>query len=169
MCKKLLLLYLQFLYIYKTTPDLHFKVLLFPRRKDQFCCEVGHFWRKKKCLQYGIQLIFHFVHIIKERISSLNKIETKFGLNTITQMCVLVAQSCLALCNPMDCSPPGSSVHGILQARMLEWVAISFSRGSPWPRDGTRVSWISGRLFTIWDNTDTKEKKFHFFQCLENA
>ena len=41
-----------------------------------------------------------------------------------------VAQSCLTLCNPVDCSPPGSSVHGILQARILEWVAISFSRGS---------------------------------------
>ena len=43
---------------------------------------------------------------------------------------VLVAQSCPTLCHPMDCSPPGSSVHGILQARILEWVAISFSRGS---------------------------------------
>ena len=43
-----------------------------------------------------------------------------------------VAQSCPALCNPVDCSPPGSSVHGILQARVLEWVAISFSRGSAW-------------------------------------
>ena len=48
---------------------------------------------------------------------------------------VLVAQLCLTLCDPMDCSPPGSSVHGILQARILEWVAISFSRGSSQPRD----------------------------------
>ena len=48
-----------------------------------------------------------------------------------------VAQSCPTLCNPMDCGPPGSSVRGLLQARMLEWVAISFSRGSPWPRDWT--------------------------------
>ena len=48
--------------------------------------------------------------------------------------CVLVAQSRLTLCNPMDCSLPGSSVHGILQARTLEWAAISFSRGSSWPR-----------------------------------
>ena len=46
-----------------------------------------------------------------------------------------VAQSCLTLCDPMDCSPPGFSVHGILQARILEWVAISFSRGSSRPRD----------------------------------
>ena len=51
---------------------------------------------------------------------------------------------------PMDCSPPGSSIHGIFQARVLEWVAISFSRGSSWPRDWTWVSRIAGRYFTIW-------------------
>ena len=48
---------------------------------------------------------------------------------------VLVAQSCPTLCDPMDCSPPGSSVHGILQPRILEWVDIPFSRGSSQPRD----------------------------------
>ena len=48
---------------------------------------------------------------------------------------VLVTQSCLTLFDPMDCSPPGSSVHGILQARILEWVAISISRGSSQLRD----------------------------------
>ena len=63
---------------------------------------------------------------------------------------VLVAQWCPTLCDPMDCSPPGSSVHGILQARILEWVVISFSRGSSQPRDGTQVSCIAGRFFTIW-------------------
>ena len=61
-----------------------------------------------------------------------------------------VAQSCLILCNPMDCSPPGFSIHGIFQARVLEWVAISFSRGSSQPRNWTRVSCIAGRHFTIW-------------------
>ena len=64
-------------------------------------------------------------------------------------MCVLVAQSCPILCDPMDCSLPGSSVHGILQARILEWVAISFPRGSSWPRDWTWVSCVAGRCFTI--------------------
>ena len=59
-----------------------------------------------------------------------------------------VAQSCPTLCYPMDCSPPGSSVHGILQARILEWVAISFSRGSSQPGDRTQVSRIAGRRFT---------------------
>ena len=50
----------------------------------------------------------------------------------------------------MDCSPPGSSVHGIFQARILEWAAVSFSRGSSWPMAGTRISCIAGRLFTVW-------------------
>ena len=61
-----------------------------------------------------------------------------------------VAQSCLTLCDPMDCSPPGSSVHGIFQAWILEWVAVSFSRGSSWLRNRIRVSCIIGRRFTIW-------------------
>ena len=60
------------------------------------------------------------------------------------------AQSCPTLCNPMDCSLPHSSVHGIFHARVLEWVAISCSRGSSWPRDWTQVSRIVGRHFTIW-------------------
>ena len=57
--------------------------------------------------------------------------------------CAQSLQSCLSLCNPMDCSPPGSSVYGILQARILEWVAISSSGGSSWPKDWTRVSCVS--------------------------
>ena len=60
------------------------------------------------------------------------------------------AQSCMTFCEPMDCNLPGSSVHGILQARVLEWVATSFSRGSSQPRDQTRVSCIAGRCFTVW-------------------
>ena len=60
-----------------------------------------------------------------------------------------VAQSCLTLCDPVDCSLPGSSVHGILQARILEWVAISFSRVSSQPRDQTQVSRIGGRRFNL--------------------
>ena len=66
--------------------------------------------------------------------------------------CGCGAQLCLTLCNPMDYSPPGSSVQGILQAGILEWAAILFSRASFPPRDQTRVSYvfcISGRFFTI--------------------
>ena len=68
-----------------------------------------------------------------------------------------VAQSCPTLCYPVDCSLPGSSIHGILQARILEWVAISFSRGSSQPRDQTQVSCIAGRCFNLWA---TREKAF---------
>ena len=60
-----------------------------------------------------------------------------------------VTQSCPTLCDPVDCSPPGSSVHGILQARILEWVAISFSKGSSQPRDRTQVFCIAGRRFIL--------------------
>ena len=65
-----------------------------------------------------------------------------------------VTKSCPTLFGtPMDCRPPGSSVNGISQARILKWVAISFSKGSSWPRDQTRVfcvSCIAGRFFTHW-------------------
>ena len=65
-------------------------------------------------------------------------------------VCVRVAQSCLTLCDPMDCSLPVSSVPGILQARILEWVGISFSRGSSQLREQAQVSCIAGRFFTVW-------------------
>ena len=58
-------------------------------------------------------------------------------------LCMLSRLSRVWLCDPMDCSPPGSSVHGILQARILEWVVISFFRESSWPRDWARVSDVS--------------------------
>ena len=61
---------------------------------------------------------------------------------------VLVVQLCPTLWDPMDCSPPGSSVHGLLQARTLEWFAMPSSRGSSRPRDQTQVSHIAGRFFT---------------------
>ena len=68
---------------------------------------------------------------------------------------MLVAQSCPALCNPLDCSLPGPSVHGILQARILEWVAIVFSRGSSQPRDGTRISYIGRWMLCHWATRET--------------
>ena len=65
---------------------------------------------------------------------------------------MLVAQSCPTLCDPMERSPPGSPVHGTLQTRILEWVAIPFSRESSWPRARIRVSCTKGRFFpSLWD------------------
>ena len=63
---------------------------------------------------------------------------------------VSVTQSCLTLCDPMDCGPPGFSVHGVLHTRIVEWVAISFSRDSSQARDQTQVSHIADRFFTVW-------------------
>ena len=61
----------------------------------------------------------------------------------------LVTQPCPSLCDHMDCIPLGSCVHGILQARTLEWVAVPFSRGSSQPRDQTQVSCLAGGFFTV--------------------
>ena len=61
-----------------------------------------------------------------------------------------VAQLCLTLCDPIDCSLPGSSIHGIFQTIVLEWIVISFSKGSSQPKAWTRVSHIVDRCFTVW-------------------
>ena len=80
--------------------------------------------------------------------------------------CCLVTKSCPTVCDPMDCSLPGSSIHGILQARILEWVATAFSRGSgdhsllrgfSRPRGETWVSRVADRFFTIWATRETPE------------
>ena len=64
--------------------------------------------------------------------------------------CCLVTKSFLTLCDSMDYSPAGSSIHGIFQTSILEWVAISFSRGSFWPRDQTRISCTGRRVLYLW-------------------
>ena len=83
----------------------------------------------------------------------------------VTRVCMWVsAHLCPTLCDIIDSSLPGSSVHGIFEARILEWVAIPFSRGSFWPRGQTQVSCIAGRFFTVWA---TKEVQFSsmLWQC----
>ena len=85
---------------------------------------VMHLWDGDPVIQRGE---FEF---ISSRAPPLKPLKVK----------ALVAQSCATLCDPMDCSLPGSSVHGILQARILEWVAILFSKGSSPPRDQIRLS-----------------------------
>ena len=86
--------------------------------------------------------------------------------------CAKLLQSWTTLCNPMDCSLPGSSVNGILQARILEWVANSFSRGSSWPRDQT-VSLtppaLAGRFFTTsatWETSLLSRETLFFSKCV---
>ena len=95
------------------------------------------------------QIIFFFLNITWYREITHEKKESESE----------IAQSCLTLCDPMDCSLPGFSVHRIFQARVPEWVAISFSRGSSWDR--TQVSRIASRRFTIWASfiREAHEKK----------
>ena len=78
--------------------------------------------------------------------------------------CVLVARSCLTPCDSMDCCPPGFSVPGILQARILEWVAIPFCRGSSWPR-GSNPGLLHCRqmLFTVWATREA------IFTCINSS
>ena len=73
-------------------------------------------------------------------------------------LCVLVTQSCPTLWDPMDCSSPGSSVHGIFQAKIQEYVAFPFSRESSQPRDQTQVFHVTGRFFTVWATSEALKK-----------
>ena len=81
------------------------------------------------------------LNIQKTKIMASGPIKVKFESE--------LALLCPTLRGPMDCSPPGSSIHVILQARILEWVSFSFTRGSSWPRDQTQVSRIAGRHFNL--------------------
>ena len=106
--------------------------------------------------------------------SDFNSDSTFFGriYGVIMMVCMhaKLLQLCLVLCDPMDCSPPGSLVRGILQARILMWIAMSSSRGSSWPRDWTCISYISriaGWFFTSEPpgklNNDDKKKYIDTF------
>ena len=87
-------------------------------------------------------------------LSSLLENEWRFR-----EMCErkLAIQSCPTLCDPIDCSLAGSYVPGILKVRLLEWVPMSFSRGSSWPRDRTQGSCTTGRFFTVWAPREARE------------
>ena len=91
--------------------------------------------------QLGHKCLFFFFFSLFE--TGPNKTPTLEGAAIHLCMHAKSLQLCLTLCNPVDCSSPGSSVHGILQAGILEWVAVPSSRGSSRPRDQTRVSHIS--------------------------
>jgi len=76
-----------------------------------------------------------------------------------------ILSSCLTLWDPMDCNPPGYSTHGVFQARILGWDAISFFRGSFPPRDRIQVSCIAGRCFTLWATREAGTILKCFFLC----
>ena len=91
---------------------------------------------------------FNYMNLYSKVMSLLFNMLSRLVILVIKKK--LVTHSCLTLWNPLDCSLPGFSVHGILQIRILEWVAFPFSRGSSWPRDWTLVSHVAGRFFTTW-------------------
>ena len=108
--------------------------------------------------RFYLNLLFSYFSLIllclEEQVLSLLSESCYFasphGLIWQARVCGLVTQSCPTFCDPVDCSLPGSTVHGIIHARMLEWVVIPLFRVSSLPRGWTWVSWIAGRRFTIW-------------------
>ena len=113
--------------------------------KDRFKCSWGPGrwrWPDHSCPLKPLALLISAPLLPRGNVSP--------GFSDLLAVQVWVIQLCLTLCDPMDYNLPGSSVHGILQTRILEWVAIPLSRGSSRPRDGTQVSCIAGRFITIW-------------------
>ena len=132
-----------------------------PHRDTNYKGREGSGKRKllKACLRLLIQIRAstplpspHLPHIpIPAWVYTVNSQISRWRIKNNLVICAktLRAQSCPTLCNPVDWSPLGASVHGISQARMLEWVASSFSRGSSQSRDQTWVSCIIGRFLTF--------------------
>ena len=100
-------------------------------------------------MEYSLETVLD--HVKKQSFSDISKLVRKIMLQSILldPLLVLITQLYLTLCDPIDCSLPGSSAHGISQARILEWVAIPFSRESSQARDKTQVSRIASSFFTI--------------------
>ena len=132
----------------------HWSGLPFPPPRDLpdptilYCRQISYHWatRKATCPHANLYILsnsdtWYGKTFVFCRVLNMNKHSLQFSS---------VAQSCPTLCDPMNCSSPGSSVHGILQARTLEWVAIPFFGGSSQPRDQAWVSRIAGRVFTVW-------------------
>ena len=95
-----------------------------------------------------IFIFIYFSSYLYKSWRSSVKLSAKYILRFCVCMYTQLLQSCPTLCNSTDCSPPGFSLHGILQARILVWVAMSSSRGSSQSRDQTCISCIAGRFFT---------------------
>ena len=115
--------------------------------------ELSWGWRCRECRHKAQASLFFWCHI-KVELNRLSRTKISYlrhiDIPQISLLCLCCAWllSRVRPCNPMDCSPPGSSVLGIFQARTLEWVAIPFSRGSFQSRDWTQVSCTAGGFFT---------------------
>ena len=144
-------------YVLQTMDErLEYKLL---KKKKTFCGVLNVclyiIWRN---IKLALSRLWKFVCILQ----SLQQPEKKFnsywiliyGYGCVYMWSVNVTQSCLTLCDPMNYSLPGPTVHEILQTRIIEWVAIPFSRGSSQPRDQPQFSGITGGFFTIWDTRE---------------
>ena len=124
-------------------------------RKKFSCTQLFIFSVLSKCIPYNHILLYDKWHVTSKQ-------------NVWSE----VTQLCPTLCDPTDCSSPGSSVHGIFQAWILEWVFVSLSRGSSWPRDRTWVSRVVDRRFTVWATREAHNRMYKpykfFFLPLKN-
>ena len=146
-----------------------------------FYVNFGRLYLSIWIFHFCITVINHFISLIYKKTCIHKNTSTEHIFDIIILNCYLldllqirkikvlnvssfissVTKSCLTLNNPMDCNLSGSSVHGILQATMLAWVAIFFSRGSSWPRNETLDLCIEGRFFTNW-----AMREAHLYLCL---
>ena len=110
----------------------------------------GAVWQKVNCFFWNFCFILGFSWFIY-MVVLISGIKQS---DSVIHSGRLVTKSCLTLSNPMDCSPPGSSVHGISQARILEWTAMPSSRGSSQPKDQTQVSYNAAGFFTSWSTRE---------------
>ena len=94
-----------------------------------------------------------YIYIEREREKER---ERQFFINICLSLC-MHAQTCPTFWDPVDFSPSDFLVHGIIQARILKWVSLTFYRGSSWPSDETQVSCLEGRFFTIWATRETHD------------
>ena len=113
---------------------------------------IGRIWRLVLIIYHtNIRLFIVNVEVNFSKSSNQHRLVLNQNQSDSTcSYCCSVTNSCPTLCDPMDCSLPYSFVRGVFQARILEWIAISFSRGSCWPRNQTWVSCTAGRFFTNW-------------------
>ena len=132
-----------------------------PRDQTQVSCIAGRFFTIQVTRESS-KVIILIIALLRYNSHTIQLIYQQYSIQWIlvcsqnsAPFIIVVAQSCLTLCHPMDCSLPGSSVHGIFQARILEWLAISFSRESSWPRDRTQVSSIADRRLTVWGTRES--------------
>ena len=128
----------------------------------------------------GVQRVEHNWACVHEwSIRGCSRAHTQTHTHTVNlQCCVsfrcteqwfsLIAWSCLILCEPMDCSLPGSSVHGILQARIPQWFAIPLNGKSPWMANRIHISWIGRQSLYSWAIREAPLSLIHYYKILSS-